>query len=134
MNEWINEWIPNSWLCICLYICLCIIAIYKWMRQGHSARSHWNDLSQSFKRSWILLCFSHWLGVKHWQTSCSFFGQRRRRRRKKIPHMCESIGHWPLRGRCPAPPLNFQHNLLRQGTGTADHLTLLRLFSLLLSP
>ena len=20
---------------------------------------------------------------------------------EKIPHMCESIGHWPLRGRCP---------------------------------
>ena len=42
--------------------------------------------------------------------------------------MCESIGHRPLRGRCPAPSLNFNHNLLRQGTGTADHLTLLRLF------
>ena len=25
-------------------------------------------------------------------------------------------------------PLNFNHNLLKQGTGTADHLTLLRLF------
>ena len=23
---------------------------------------------------------------------------------EKIPHMCESIGHRPLRGRCPAPP------------------------------
>ena len=28
----------------------------------------------------------------------------------------------------PCSPLNFKHNLLRQGTGTADHLTLLRLF------
>ena len=24
--------------------------------------------------------------------------------KEKIPHMCESIGHRPLRGRCPAPP------------------------------
>ena len=40
---------------------------------------------------------------------------------EKIPHICESIGHRPLRG-------NFNHNLLKQGTGTADHLTLLRLF------
>ena len=41
--------------------------------------------------------------------------------------MSESIGHRPLRGRCPAPFLNLKHNLLGQGTGTADHLTLLRL-------
>ena len=46
---------------------------------------------------------------------------------EKILHMRESIGHRPLRGRCPAPSLNFQHNLLKQGTGTTDHLTLLRL-------
>ena len=46
---------------------------------------------------------------------------------EKIPHMCESIGHRPLRGRCPAPSLNYYRNLLNQGTGTADHLTLLRL-------
>ena len=45
--------------------------------------------------------------------------------------MSESMGHGPLWGRCPAPSLNFNHNLLRQGTGTADHLTLLRLFPLL---
>ena len=38
--------------------------------------------------------------------------------------MCESIGHQPFRGHCPAP-LNSYHNLLKQGTGTADHLTLL---------
>ena len=54
--------------------------------------------------------------------------RRRRRRRKNFP-ICESIGHRPLRGCCPAPPLNYNHNLLKQGTGTADHLTLLRLFS-----
>ena len=35
-----------------------------------------------------------------------------------------------LQGRCPAPSLNFIHNLLRKGTGAADHLTLLRLFHL----
>ena len=41
---------------------------------------------------------------------------------EKIPHMCESIGHRPLRGRCPAPSLTLNHKLLQQGTGTADHL------------
>ena len=41
--------------------------------------------------------------------------------------MCESIGHRPLWSRCPALSPNLNHNLLRQGTGTADHLTLLRL-------
>ena len=25
-------------------------------------------------------------------------------KKEKTPHMCESIGHRPLRGRCPAPP------------------------------
>ena len=49
-------------------------------------------------------------------------------KKEKIPHMCESIGHRPLRGRCPAPSLNLNHKLLQQGTGTADHLMLLRLF------
>ena len=43
-------------------------------------------------------------------------------------HLCESIDHRPLRGRCPAPTLNYNHDLPKQGTGTADHLTLLRLF------
>ena len=46
---------------------------------------------------------------------------------EKIP-LCESIGHRPLRGRCPALTLNYNHDLPKQGTGTADHLTLLRLF------
>ena len=50
-------------------------------------------------------------------------------RREKIPHMCESIGHQLLRGCCPAPPSTS--TLLKQGTGTADHLALLRLFSIL---
>ena len=48
--------------------------------------------------------------------------------KEKIPHMCESVGHRLLRGRCPAPSLHFRHNLHRQGTGTADHQTFLRLF------
>ena len=56
--------------------------------------------------------------------------EKEKKRKEKFRHMCESIGHRPLRGRCPAPSLNFKHNLLRQGTGTADHLTLLRLFFL----
>ena len=46
----------------------------------------------------------------------------------KIFPMCESIGHRPLRGRCPAPSLKLNHKLLQQGTGTADHPLLLRLF------
>ena len=45
--------------------------------------------------------------------------------------MCESIAHPPLWDRCPAPSFNFKHNLPKQGTGTADHLTLLRLFTFL---
>ena len=48
--------------------------------------------------------------------------------KEKIP-LCESIGHRPLRGRCPAPTLNYNHDLPKQGMGTADHLTLLRLFN-----
>ena len=49
---------------------------------------------------------------------------------EKIPHLCKGIGHRPLWGRCPAPSLNPNHNLLGQGTGTANHLTLLRLLFL----
>ena len=49
---------------------------------------------------------------------------------EKIRHMFESIGHRPLRSHCPAPP-NFNHNLLKQGMGTVDHLTLLRLFNIM---
>ena len=67
-----------------------------------------------------------------WASRLAFEGGWKKEKEKekekdKIPHMCESIGHRPLRGRCPAP-LNFNHNLLKQGTGTADHLTLLRRF------
>ena len=53
---------------------------------------------------------------------------KKEKEKEKIP-LCESKGHRPLRGRCPAPNLNYNHNLTKQGTGTADHLTLLRLFS-----
>ena len=49
---------------------------------------------------------------------------------EKIPHMCGSIGHRPLWGRCPAASLNYNRNL--EGMDTADHLTLLRL--LIFSP
>ena len=31
--------------------------------------------------------------------------------KEKIPHMCESIGHRPLWGHCPAPTLNY--NMVR---------------------
>ena len=48
-----------------------------------------------------------------------------RRRRNFV--MCETIGHWLLQSRCPTISLNFNHNLLSQGTSTADHPTLLRL-------
>ena len=44
--------------------------------------------------------------------------------------MCEITGHRPFWGRFPATSLNFKHNLLRQGTGSADHLTLLQLFGI----
>ena len=50
--------------------------------------------------------------------------------KEKIP-LCESIVHLPLQVRWPAPTLNYNHDLPKQGTGTADHLTLLRLFTLL---
>ena len=56
--------------------------------------------------------------------------EEEKEKEEKIPHMCESIGHQPLRGRCPATSLNYSSNLPKQGPGTADHLTLLRLFSL----
>ena len=55
--------------------------------------------------------------------------EKKKEEKEKIP-LCESIGHRPLWGRCPAPSLNLNHKLLGQGTGTADHLTLLRLFIL----
>ena len=51
---------------------------------------------------------------------------------EKIP-LRESIGHQPLRGRCPALTLNYNYDLPKQGTGTADHLMLLRLFHIPLS-
>ena len=53
--------------------------------------------------------------------------EKEKEEEEKIP-LCESIGHRPLRGRCPAPTLYFHHDLPKQGTGTTDHLTLLRLF------
>ena len=48
--------------------------------------------------------------------------------KEKIP-LCESIGHRPHWGRCPAPTLHYNLDLPKQGTGTADHLTLLRLLT-----
>ena len=54
--------------------------------------------------------------------------KEKEKEKKEKVFLRESIGHQSLWGRCPAPSLNFKHNLLRQGKGTADHLTLLRLF------
>ena len=56
-------------------------------------------------------------------------GTEEKEKEEKIP-LCEGIGHRPLWGRCPAPTLNYNHDLPKQGTGTADHPTLLRLFEL----
>ena len=53
-------------------------------------------------------------------------GMEEEEKKEKIP-LCESIAHRPLQGLCPAPSLNYNHNLLKQGTGAVDHLTLLRL-------
>ena len=53
--------------------------------------------------------------------------EEKEKEKEKFPHVCESIGHRPLWGRSPAPSFNFILNPLRQGAGTADHLTLLRL-------
>ena len=50
--------------------------------------------------------------------------------KEKIP-LCEIIDHRSLRGRYPAPTFNYNHDLPKQGTGTADHLTLLRLFKIM---
>ena len=51
---------------------------------------------------------------------------RRRRRRRRKFLMCESIGHQSLWSCCHAPYLNPNHKSLEQGTGTADHLMLLK--------
>ena len=42
------------------------------------------------------------------------------------PYVCKHRSLTPL-GPLPYSPLNFNQNLLRQGTSTADHLTFLRL-------
>ena len=70
-----------------------------------------------------------------WASRLGFEGEgtekeEEKEEKEKIPHMCESIDHQPLWGLCPAPSLNYSHNLFKQGTGTAGHLTLLRLFRL----
>ena len=53
--------------------------------------------------------------------------EEEKEKEEKIP-LCKSIGHRPFQGRCPAPPSTLTSNLLKQGTRTADHLSLLRLF------
>ena len=51
--------------------------------------------------------------------------EKKENEKEKIYHMSESIGHRSLSG----PLLPLQVQLTKQGTGTADHLTLFRLFS-----
>ena len=53
--------------------------------------------------------------------------------RRKFP-ICECIGHRPLRGRCPSFPSDIKKNVSAGATGTADHVTLLRLFPLFSTP
>ena len=49
------------------------------------------------------------LETRIWALRLEFEGggteeEEREKEKKKIPHMCESIGHRPLWGRFPAPP------------------------------
>ena len=48
------------------------------------------------------------LETRIWALRLGFEGgteeEKEEKEKEKIPHMCESIGHRPLRGRCPAPP------------------------------
>ena len=37
------------------------------------------------------------MGLKPWERA----GMKKKKKKEKIPHMCESIGHRPLWGRCP---------------------------------
>ena len=53
---------------------------------------------------------------------------QKKKEEEKIPHMCESIGHRPFEA-AALLPLQLQ----AQPTGTADHLTLLRLSYLCLT-
>ena len=41
--------------------------------------------------------------------------------------MSEKIGHRAIWGRCSDPSLNFYTKLLKQNTGTADHMMVFRL-------
>ena len=52
--------------------------------------------------------------------------EKEEKKKEEIP-LCESIGHRPLQGRCPAPTLSYNHDLPRQGTGTANHHFILNL-------
>ena len=50
------------------------------------------------------------------------YGFGEEEKKDKINHICESIGYPLLRGRCFSSFVNLNH---KQGTGTADRLTLL---------
>ena len=55
--------------------------------------------------------------------------EKEEKEKEKIP-LGESIGHRPFWGRYPAPTLNYNHDLTKQGIGTTERLTLCRLFLL----
>ena len=41
------------------------------------------------------------LGTRIWASKLGGGRTEKEEEKEKIPHMCESIGHRPLRGRCP---------------------------------
>ena len=70
------------------------------------------------------------MGLEAWGRGGAEEEKEEEKEKEKIPHMCESIDHRPLQGRCPAPPSISSTKY----TGTADHLTLLRLLLFFSSP
>ena len=46
--------------------------------------------------------------------------EEKKKEEEKIPHMCESIGHRPLRGRCPAPPSTSSTTYFSRARVTTD--------------
>ena len=56
------------------------------------------------------------MGLKVWGGGTE--EEEEEEKKEKIP-LCESIDHQPLRGRSSAPYLNYNHDLPKQGLGTA---------------
>ena len=76
-----------------------------------------------------------WIYEKNMFSFCSSFsfstsilpGFIVKEKEEEVSHMSESIGYQPLCSCYSAPSFNITHKLLKQGTGTANHLTLLRI-------